>query len=140
MEVIYPMFTLAMFTIAMVVALGIARFIIVSRQQVDPSYLETFDGDQQPPKYALALARNYSNLLEMPVLFYIVGLLFVILNITNENFIIYAWAYVICRFIHTFVHVVYNNPLHRLIVFIISSAFLVIMWVIVLQNVMSLGH
>ena len=136
MELIYPMFALAMFTIIMVGVLGAARFIIVSSQQVHPRYLKTFDNEEHPPEYVVALARNYSNLLEMPILFYLAGLLSMTLNIVNETIILCAWAYVISRLFHTFVHVVYNNPLHRLMVFTISTVILLVMWVVIIQHVM----
>lgn len=139
MELIYPIFTLAIYTIAMVGVLGAVRFVAVQRKQVHPGYFKTFDG-KRPPEFVVGLGRNYSNLLEMPILFYLAGVLAIVLNIVHDDMVLCAWAYVISRFAHSVFHIFFNNPLHRLMVFSISVVFLVLMWVMILQQALLMSH
>ena len=139
MELNYPMFTLAMYTIVMVVVLGAVRFVAVQRQQVHPGYFKTFDG-KRPPEFVVGLGRNYSNLLEMPILFYVAGMLAIILNITHDDMILCAWAYVVSRFVHSAFHIFFHIPMYRLMLFCFSVVFLVLMWIMNLQQALLMSH
>ena len=41
-----------------------------------------------------------------------------------------AWLYVACRIAHSFVHLTYNNVLHRLATFGASTVVLLALWVV----------
>jgi len=40
-----------------------------------------------------------------------------------------AWAFVVLRVIHSIIHVTYNNPMHRFLVFLLSSSIVLVMWI-----------
>jgi hypothetical protein len=82
-----------------------------------------------PPDYVQKLGRNYANLLEMPVLFYLLGALVVALGINHQMLTSGAWLYVALRFVHSGIHITYNNSIHRLIVFVLSVLCLLAMWI-----------
>jgi hypothetical protein len=73
--------------------------------------------------------RVVMNLLELPVLFYIVCLMFFVTSTATSLVIELAWAYVIFRLAQTIVHVSYNNPIHRVTMFAISNFVLAALWV-----------
>jgi len=75
------------------------------------------------------LGRNFSNLFEVPVLFYAVGIINLTLGFNDKLMIRFAWAFVILRIIHSIIHVTYNNPMHRFLVFLLSSSIVLIMWI-----------
>ena len=79
--------------------------------------------------------QNYNNLLELPLLFYVVCLAAIVLNLNVESFVNYAWLYVILRYIHSAIHTTYNHVLHRLFIFAASCAVLIMMWVKVLLTI-----
>ena len=128
MEIIYPMFTLVVLTFIIGFSTGISRLISAKKGLVDRRYFKLFAG-YSPPENMVKLGRNFSNLLEVPVLFYAVGIILLTLDINNQLILGFAWAFVVLRIIHSIIHVTYNNPIHRFLAFLLSSSIVLIMWV-----------
>jgi hypothetical protein len=72
--------------------------------------------------------RDYMNLLELPVLFYVVCIALYVTKQVDDTYIYLAWGFVAARVLHSLVHLTYNNVLHRLAAFAIGIAFLIPMW------------
>lgn len=128
MEIIYPMFVLVVLTFVIGFGTGISRLVGAKKGHVDRRYFKLLSGFT-PPDYIVKLGRNFSNLLEVPVLFYALGIILLVLDINNSLMLGLAWAFVILRIIHSFIHVTYNNPIHRFLAFLLSSSIVLIMWV-----------
>lgn len=128
MAIFYPLFALVMLTFVMAVATGASRLTSVRRRDVDPKYYRLMTG-ATPPDYVQKTGRNFANLLETPVLFYLLGALVIALNIDNVELVQHAWLYVALRLVHTIIHVSYNNPIHRFLAFVASLLTLLAMWI-----------
>ena len=128
MEIIYPMLALVVLTFVIGFAMGISRLMSAKKGLVDRRYFKLLTG-YTPPDYIAKLSRNFSNLLEVPVLFYAVSIIVLALNINNQLMLGFAWVFFLLRIIHSIIHVTYNNPIHRFLVFLISSSVVLIMWV-----------
>ena len=128
MEVIYPMFALVVLTFVIGFSTGISRLISAKKGHVDRRYFKLLSG-YAPPDYIVQLSRNFSNLLEVPVLFYALCIIILVLGINNSLMIGFAWAFVALRIVHSFIHVTYNNPIHRFLAFLLSSSIVLIMWI-----------
>ena len=128
MSIVYPIFTLVIFTFVVSAAVGGSRLLSVRRREINPKYYALMSGDT-PPDYVQKLGRNYANLLEMPVLLYLLGALVVALEINHPVLINGAWLYVALRFVHSGIHITYNNSIHRLVVFVLSVFCLLAMWI-----------
>ena len=74
-------------------------------------------------------ADNFSNLFEMPVLFYANILLALILMLQDPVLVALAWLYVFLRVVHSIIHTTYNTVIHRFYVFAASAVVLLGMWV-----------
>lgn len=74
-------------------------------------------------------ADNYSNLFELPALFYLAIILTLTLLVQDGILVVLAWLFVISRYLHSLIHVSYNNVMHRFSVFIFSSFVLFAYWV-----------
>lgn len=135
MDIIYPVFCLVILTFFMIAATGITRLISVRRRQVHPRYYVLMSGDT-PPDYVQKIGRNMANLLEVPVLFYLLAVLVILFEISSQLLVDLAWLYVVLRLVHSIIHISYNNVPHRLIVFVLSVVTLMIMW---LQFIMLVG-
>jgi hypothetical protein len=72
--------------------------------------------------------RNFMNLLEMPVLFYVVSFTLLLSQQVDALAVNMAWAYVGLRMGHSLVHLTYNNVMHRLGFFVASNIVLVMVW------------
>ena len=128
MEVIYPMFSLVVLTFVIGFSTGISRLISAKKGHVDRRYFKLLSG-YAPPDYIVQLSRNFSNLLEVPVLFYALCIIILVLGINNSLMIGFAWAFVALPIVHSFIHVTYNNPIHRFLAFLLSSSIVLIMWI-----------
>jgi hypothetical protein len=135
MDIIYPVFCLVMLTFIMAFATGTSRLISVRRKQINPKYYVLLSGDT-PPDYVQKIGRNFANLLEVPVLFYLLAVLVITLDINNTLLLNLAWLYVALRLVHTIIHVSYNYVMHRFMVFGLSVLTLLTMWV---QFIMLVG-
>ncbi|MGB5488702.1 MAG: MAPEG family protein [Lysobacterales bacterium] len=74
-------------------------------------------------------ADNYSNLFELPALFYLAILLTLTLMVQDSILVVLAWLFVVSRYLHSFIHVSYNNVMHRFSVFIFGSFVILAYWV-----------
>lgn len=73
--------------------------------------------------------RNYMNLLEQPVLFYVICLMQEAVHMQSPASVVLAWVYVGLRCLHTIIHLGHNHILHRLLAFGSSTLVLVALWV-----------
>lgn len=74
-------------------------------------------------------ANNFRNLFEMPMLFFVVVVLLIVTHQANYIQVILAWAYVVLRAGHSFVHIVIKEVQVRAPVYWLSSAVLMAMWI-----------
>ena len=128
MDIIYPVFSLVILTFIMAFATGISRFISVRRKDINPKYYIFMSGDT-PPDYVQKLSRNFANLLETPILFYLLAVLLIALQIDSALMVKLAWLYVFFRLVHIVIHISYNHVLHRFTAFLLSMLTLLAMWV-----------
>ncbi len=74
--------------------------------------------------------RNFVNLFEMPVLFYVLCLAAYMTHTVSGTLLVLAWIYLALRIVHSLVHVTYNKIIHRFSVYASSSFLLLAMWII----------
>ena len=128
MDIIYPVFSLVMLTFIVAFATGISRVISVRRREVNPKHYILMTGDT-PPDYVQKIGRNFANLLETPILFYLLAALVVALKIDSALMLNLAWLYVALRLVHTLIHISYNYVIHRFMAFVLSMLTLLAMWI-----------
>jgi hypothetical protein len=99
-------------------------FVPAMRMSRRPSTQDSADGDIPG-----ALANpNFVDLLEMPVLFYVICLMLYVTNRVTMPFVWMAWAYVALRALHSLVHLTYDKLSHRMALFAISNLVVIAMW------------
>lgn len=126
--ILYPTFALATWT-ALVLTLAFAsRFRAVSRREASVSDFLLGESSAVPAAVSLP-NRNYMNLLEAPVLFYVVCLILYATATASAQAVTLAWAYVALRILHSAIHMSYNHVLHRMSAFAASNAVLIALWV-----------
>ena len=127
MNVLYPVFAMFVLTISVVMRLAALRFAAVKQGKVNPRYYSAYVGDE--PEYLRVTARHLTNLLEVPVLFYVACLLAFVTHQSGVLIVGLAWAYVALRVVHTLIHLGSNVVLMRFRVFALSVFVLVALWV-----------
>ena len=119
------------------VALTFIVMIIMYRKRVSEMKIKRIHPQRIKTRYkskalltdSASAADNYSNLFELPALFYLAILLTLTLLVQDSILVVLAWLFVFSRYLHSFIHVSYNNVMHRFSVFIFSSFVLFAYWV-----------
>lgn len=126
--ILYPIFALAWWTSCVLLLIPIARIRAGRRREIVVDDFKYGESSAVPPHVAIP-NRNYMNLLELPVLFYVAGVLLLVSPCTSLTSIYLAWLYVGLRIVHSVIHLTYNKVLHRLAAFATSNAVLVALWI-----------
>jgi len=80
------------------------------------------------PEAVRNFANNYQNQFELPVLFYVIVSFAMITGLVDVALIVFAWAFVGSRLLHSFVQTGKNNIALRLKVFVLGLTCLAGMW------------
>lgn len=126
--ILYPIFALAWWTSCVLLLIPIARIRAGRRREIVVDDFKYGESSAVPPHVSIP-NRNYMNLLELPVLFYVAGVLLLVSPCTSLPSIYLAWLYVGLRIVHSVIHLTYNKVLHRLAAFATSNAVLVALWI-----------
>jgi len=105
----------------------------VIRGEIPFSYYRVFRG-AEPTDLVLKTTNNFKNLLETPTLFYVVCILAIVLKYETTLMMSLAWLYVLLRVVHSYIHLTYNNVIHRLYAFGSSLIVILIMFVVLVAN------
>src|SRR3954467_1766633 len=110
--ILAPMGALALLTLLVLAVVTRRRFRAAFARQVTAADFSYGESPAVPDEVALA-NRNYMNLLELPVLFYVVCLLYYVTGRVEMDALTLAWGFVAARALHSLVHIGYNNVYHR---------------------------
>jgi hypothetical protein len=124
------MFIQVLFPVVTLLIIFYLRMKSVLAKEVSIKYYKSFNlKDIEIPEIIHTTSRHYTNLFEMPILFLILGTLLISLQLVSPGLVISAWLFVVLRFIHSIIHLTYNNVLHRMLAFGMSCAVLLGMWI-----------
>jgi len=112
----------------------VARMYALYTKKVNLKYYEVFKGAESP-NYLTKVTNNVNNLFEVPSIFYLAVALVITLNIETETMLFNAWAFVITRYLHSIVHITFNNYLVRGTIFTVSIYYLAVLWLEIIQKV-----
>jgi hypothetical protein len=127
-RILWPIVALAALTFLVLLLIPAARFRAAARGQVNAGDFRYGESARVPGEVSLP-NRNLMNLLELPVLFYVVCLAFYVTATVDARALYLAWAYVALRALHSLIHLTYNNVFHRLIAYAASNFALIALWV-----------
>ena len=126
--IFWPMGALALLTFIVLTLIPFRRVGAARAGHVQATDFKYGESAKVPGFVSLA-NRNYMNLLEMPVLFYVICLMIYVSARLDAVFLSLAWGYVGLRTVHSLVHVSYNDVMHRLAFFSLSNFVVVALWV-----------
>jgi len=126
--IFWPMGALALVTFGVLGLIPLRRLGASRRGDVTADDFRYGESSRVPPDVAIP-NRAMMNLLEVPVLFYVVCLMAHGAALVTPPFLVLAWIYVGLRTVHSLIHCSYNNVLHRLVAFALSNFVLMAMWI-----------
>lgn len=136
--ILYPLFALGALTFCVLLLIPFARVRAALKRQVKPEDFKYGESSRVPPEVSIP-NRNYMNLLELPVLFYVVGLMLFLTDGGKGVVLQLAWLYVALRVVHSVIHLSYNQVMHRLTAFALSNFVLGALWILAFLHVSSIG-
>ncbi|MEI8145585.1 MAG: MAPEG family protein [Alphaproteobacteria bacterium] len=89
-------------------------------------------GNDAWPSRVKQVSNNFSNQFETPVLFYVLVFLAIHVGATGPVMTGLAWAYVVSRIVHAYIHIGTNNVRHRFNAFLVGVLVLMAMTVSVI--------
>lgn len=117
----YPCLGMLVLTVIVLVHMFITRVVALKSKEVRMSYFRTYSSKIDTlPDRMLQASRNFTNLFEVPTLFYMVCLFATVLNQVDQALVVMAWVYVLIRYFHSFIHLTNNNITYRSISYGIS--------------------
>ena len=125
---LYPVFAMVTLTLIVWIAVYITRVRQMRMKRIAVQELATRSGASQALKDVAGPSDNLLNLFELPVLFYALMVLLYVTGRGDAVFLALAWAYVLLRAAHSFIHCTYNRVMHRFSVYLMSSVVLWAMW------------
>lgn len=126
--VLFPVFVLAWWTSCVLLLIPFARIRAGRRKEIVVDDFKYGESAAVPPHVSIP-NRNYMNLLEVPMLFYVGAVLLYVSPCSSTTAMYLAWLYVGLRIVHSIIHLTYNKVFHRLAAFATSNVVLVAMWI-----------
>ena len=111
-----PVSALAMLTFVVLLLIPYKRIRASMDRTVTAEDFSYGESERVPGSVSLP-NRNMMNLLEIPVLFYVLCMILFITGNVTPFFVNLAWIYFALRLGHSIVHLSYNNVMHRLAFF-----------------------
>lgn len=125
--ILYPLFAMALLTLIVALCMLKLRIKSVRSGELSVSYFQTNEGDEEPDALKKT-TQHYDNLFEMPILFYVIVIVIFITDRVDVIQLVLAWSYFIFRVAHAYIHIGYNNVIHRKNAFLLSTFVLYSMW------------
>jgi len=122
-----PVVALVALTAIVALMMGVYRNVAVIRRLTSQRYFQAFNAEQ-PPEWVERPARAYMNLLELPVLFYVVCLLMLTTGKFDVVQVSLAWLFVLTRSVHAFIHIAFNYVPIRFVAFVAGVITLAVIW------------
>jgi len=132
--IFYPVIAQIILTFVVYTLLPIAKKRVLKTVEVDLAR-RALHNDAWPDN-VLKISNNVQNQFESPVLFYAICFMLWALNVVSLFALLVAWAYVILRVVHVFVHTGSNEIPIRKKVFMASTALLMVLCGCVIQGLL----
>lgn len=129
LAIFFPVIALAAWTFVVLTVIPFVRVRSARRREITADDFKLGES-AAVPAYVSIPNRNYMNLLELPVLFYVVCVLLYVTAGASTVAVAVAWAYVALRIVHSAIHLSYNRVVHRLAAFALSNVALGFLWIL----------
>jgi hypothetical protein len=131
---IQPIVVLMLLTMIVWIYMYVMRIGYIKQHHIDPQTAATPEAMAKVlPDKINAPSNNLKNLLELPVIFYVVCICFLALRPVDQITVNLAWAYVTLRAVHSVIHCTVNIVIWRFVAYFLSS---LVLWLMVMRLAM----
>ena len=135
--IFFPCFGLLILSAIVLLRMFSSRVNAVKKGEVNVLFFKTYDMLESGPVLMRQASRNFTNLFEVPTLFYMICAFALITQNVDELMYGAAWLYVALRCIHTVIHVTTNKIFQRMSVYAISWLVLLFMGVLLAVRILK---
>lgn len=137
-SLVYPLCAMFFFSAIILVKMFLVRLQSVKAGKTEAGYYKTFSRGTEDEN-AIKATRHFANLFEAPVLFYVACILGMLIPVQGIIFLCLAWAYVLARVIHAYIHMGANKLFWRMRAYLVGWVILVLMWVMILVKALNVS-
>jgi hypothetical protein len=130
-----PVSVLALWTGVVLLLTGLRRVSAVRSRRLRQGAFRYGESPEVPDDLKV-WNRNLMNLLEMPILFYVVCIGFYVTRQVTAAVVMLGWIYVALRLLHSFVHLTANRVIVRFGVFAAGNVVLLATWILFMRRVL----
>jgi hypothetical protein len=127
---LYPVIAMVLLSFLVQGLLGFCRLRAIAQRAYPKGYFRLLEAPAGAdlPRQAQAVARNFINLFEVPVLFYALVPLLMVFGVRSDLQLGLLWAFVAFRYLHTAIHVTVNVVTWRFVAYLAGSLALLGAW------------
>jgi hypothetical protein len=129
-----PLFIQVLLTFFLLFWMGRVRFASIKARETRVGDIAL--GQPAWPPRVQQISNCYHNQFQLPVLFYVLVALALILRKADLLFVVMAWLFVLSRLVHAGIHTTSNNVQQRFIWFLVGAVILLLMWIIFAARVL----
>ena len=127
-SILLPVFVLVALTFALLFRLGPVR--VAALRAGKTRVQDIAVNHSNWPDDAAQVGNAFNNQFQLPVLFYVLVTLALLLHKADLLFVILSWVFVISRIVHAGIHITSNNVTHRFSAYTVGLLVLMLMWLI----------
>ena len=135
--IFWPVLGQVFLTLVMFIVLGARKAKAVKSGQVNRQQAAL--DNRVWPEDVIKVTNNVANQFEIPVLFYVLCIVLYSTNAAGTLSVVLAWAFVISRYVHAYVHVGSNYVPVRLKLFMFGAITLLAMLVLAVWRLAAIG-
>jgi hypothetical protein len=127
-SILLPVFVQVALTFVLLMRLGSSRLRALSAGKTKVRDIAL--GESNWPGDVTQVGNCFNNQFQLPLLFYVLVVLALVLRKADLLFVIMSWIFVISRIVHAGVHITSNNVNQRFAAYTAGMAVLLLMWAI----------
>ncbi len=135
-DILFPVMALIGWTFLVLLLIPIVRTKEISAGRLSPKDFAGAESERVSMRVSLP-NRNYMNLLEMPVIFYVLCVIAFVAGQANDLMVAIAWVFVALRIVHSIIHLTFNRVFIRFLVFLVAKAALIALWGLLLISLIE---
>jgi hypothetical protein len=114
------------------------RFAVMRARSISPQSIALQSDAMNQLKSVAGPSDNFSNLFEVPVLFYVAVITLYVTGLVDGLCLLLASLFVALRYVHSFIHVTYNRVTHRFAAYAAATLVLWVLWALIGFRIIAL--
>ena len=132
--ILYPAFAMVFLTWFLYFKNYLDNRKAVKNKSIKFSYFKTYQGEV--PDYVTVSRQTLKNQFDLPIFFYFLISIILVLDKVSQLDFILAWIFVVSRYLHCYIRLSSNKVLNRAKVFLLGMLVLIVWWIYFLFNIL----